>query len=201
MLDAQRATDWQQDLAVASGEVQRIAGIVQRLRDFYRPARPGWHTVEVLGALDSVLALTAKQLQHSRIMVEQVRLISPPLIITSNADQLKQIMLNLVLNAIDALPNGGRLRVTTGFDDEHSPTRLRMDFTDNGQGIAPENLARLFEPFFTTKDTGSGLGLSISYELIEALGGDITVSSEVGQGSTFSLYLPLDGSPGRKGAI
>lgn len=199
-LDPLLAADWRQDLTVATGEVQRIAGIVQRLRDFYRPARPGWQAVEVYGALDSVLALTAKQLQHSRIMIEQVRLTPPPLIVTSNADQLKQVMLNLVLNAIDAMPDGGRLRVTTGLDEAHSPGRVRMDFTDNGQGIAPENLARIFEPFFTTKDTGSGLGLSISYELIEALGGNITVTSEVGKGSTFSLYLPLNGPQGREGS-
>ncbi len=199
-LDALLAADWQQDLAVAAGEVQRIAGIVQRLRDFYRPARPGWHAVEVLGALDSVLALTAKQLQHSRIMVEQVRSAPPPLSITSNADQLKQIVLNLVLNAIDAMPNGGRLRVTTSLDDEHTPAQVRIDFADNGQGISPENLASIFEPFFTTKDTGSGLGLAISYELIKALGGDIAVSSEVGQGSTFTLRLPVDGAPDNTGA-
>jgi PAS domain S-box-containing protein len=191
-LDQTAAASWLQDLEVAASEVQRIANIVQRLRDFYRPARTGWHTVDVLSTIDTVLALSARQLQHSRITLEQVRPAAPSLLITTNADQLKQIILNLVLNAIDAMPGGGRLRVTTALESTTGPARVRIDFADSGQGIAPEDLTRIFEPFFTTKETGSGLGLSISYELIKALGGDISVTSEIGAGSTFALHLPVD---------
>jgi PAS domain S-box-containing protein len=187
---------WLQDLDVAATEVQRIATIVQRLRDFYRPARPGRQTIDVSAAIDTVLALTTKQMQHSDIAVEWAAPATPPIVITTNADQLKQVILNLVLNAIDAMPDGGSLRVTTTLDTlasgGYSRPAVRIDFSDSGQGIPPENLARIFEPFFTTKDAGSGLGLSISYELIVELGGDISVVSEAGVGSTFTIRLPVD---------
>jgi two-component system NtrC family sensor kinase len=185
---------WLQDLEVATTEVQRIAAIVQRLRDFYRPARPGLQATDVTATITSVLTLAAKQLQHSSIAVEQTAPIEPPIIITTNADQLKQVILNLVLNAIDAMPDGGTLRVTAAPDtlwlSDRTQPAVRLDFTDTGQGIPPESLSRIFEPFFTTKDTGSGLGLSISYELVKALGGDLSVVSEVGVGTTFTIRLP-----------
>jgi PAS domain S-box-containing protein len=188
------AAGWMRDLDVASAEVQRIATIVQRLRDFYRPARPGLQTIDVSTAIDAVLALAAKQLQHTGIAVEWAP-INPPIVITTNADQLKQIILNLVLNAIDAMPGGGRLHVATLLDtlspNSQSRPAARIDLIDTGHGIAPDNLARIFEPFFTTKDTGSGLGLSISYELVKELGGDMSVMSELGVGTTFTIRLPI----------
>jgi two-component system NtrC family sensor kinase len=150
----------------------------------------------VSAAIDTVLALTTKQMQHSDIAVEWAAPATSPSVITTNADQLKQVILNLVLNAIDAMPDGGSLRVTAAPDTlasgGYSRPAVRIDFSDSGQGIPPENLARIFEPFFTTKDAGSGLGLSISYELIVELGGDISVVSEAGVGSTFTIRLPVD---------
>jgi PAS domain S-box-containing protein len=187
---------WLRDLDVASVEVQRIAAIVQRLRDFYRLARPGLQATEVAATIDSVLTLVAKQLQHSNIAVEQTTATEPPIIINTNADQLKQVVLNLVLNAIDAMPGGGVLRVAATPDTlllgDRAQPMARLDFTDTGHGIPPDHLARIFEPFFTTKDTGSGLGLSISYELVKALGGDLSVVSQVGVGTTFTVRLPLE---------
>jgi len=187
---------WLRDLDVAADEVQRIAAIVQRLRDFYRPARPGLQATNVTAAIASVLTLTAKQLQHSSITVEQLTDTEPSITINTNADQLKQVVLNLVLNAIDAMPQGGCLRVavtpdTLRLGDRAQPA-VRIDFIDTGLGIPPDHLAHIFEPFFTTKDTGSGLGLSISYELVKALGGDLSVVSRVDVGTTFTLRLPLE---------
>ena len=188
------ATRWRQDLDVAANEVQRIAGIVQRLRDFYRPARSGLQSMNIAATINSVLVLTAKQLQDSHITVEQTTAAQPPITITTNGDQLKQVLLNLVLNAIDAMPGKGKLRIVATLDTRRLDDRLqpvaRIDVTDNGHGISPENLNRIFEPFFTTKEHGSGLGLSISYELIRALDGDLTVVSELGVGTTFTIFLP-----------
>jgi PAS domain S-box-containing protein len=194
-LDGAEAAGWRRDLEVAAAEVQRIATIVQRLRDFYRPVRPGLQTIDVSTAIGAVLALATKQLQHTGIAVAWEP-VDPPIVITTNADQLKQIILNLVLNAIDAMPGGGRLQVAAVPDtlslNGQPQSAVRIDLTDTGHGIAPDNLARIFEPFFTTRDAGSGLGLSISYELVKELGGDMSVVSEVGVGATFTIRLPVD---------
>ena len=186
------------DLDVASSEVTRIAAIMQRLREFYRPARADVEVADVNAVLDAVFVLTARKLEHSHVALERIpRAGDPtsPLLVRSNADQLKQVFLNLVLNAIEALPDGGTLRIATGLDvlakQGKSQPAVRIDFADTGKGIPPETLTRVFEPFFTTKENGSGLGLAISHELVEAFGGELTVTSQVGQGSTFTVWLLL----------
>ncbi|MGB9724013.1 MAG: CHASE4 domain-containing protein [Chloroflexia bacterium] len=172
-------------------EVERISEIVRRMRDFYRPAREGRQSTDVHAVLDAVLDLCGKQFEHNHIEVERVY--APDLgPIQSNPDHLKQVFLNLVLNAIDAMPNGGKLTVSTSAEDADHP-RLRIvhvAFRDTGIGMSPEVQAHLFEPFFTTKEGGSGLGLSISYGIVQSLGGQIQVTSAEGQGSTFTVVLP-----------
>lgn len=196
-IEPERRVSMLEDLSVAASEVARIAGIVERLRDFYRPARPGVQATDVNAIIDAVLALAANQLQHSHVAVEQtLALAGAPIVIKTNADQLKQVILNLVLNAIDAMPGGGVLQIRADTDtlnvaDIWSPA-VRLTFTDTGHGIPAENLARIFEPFFTTKENGSGLGLSISYDLVKMLGGEISVTSDVGVGTTFTIRLPID---------
>jgi signal transduction histidine kinase len=195
------ATRWLNDLAMAASEVQRITAIVHRLRDFYRPARIGLQPTKVSALLDAVLALTAKQMQHSHIDLDRVVMDETPVTITTNADLVKQVVLNLVLNAIDAMPQGGRLRIVTAAGwlggRDQPQAAVHIEFADTGHGIPAENLTRIFEPFFSTKDTGTGLGLSISYELIKSLGGEIGVASEVGVGTTFTISLPVE--PGQSG--
>jgi signal transduction histidine kinase len=202
-VEQDEAARWLKDLAMASSEVKRITAIVHRLRDFYRPARIGLQQTNVSATLDAVLALTAKQMEHSHITLERVVTDEAPVTIITNADLVKQVMLNLVLNAIDAMPRGGQLRIVTapgwlgGRDQPQAAVCIEL--TDTGQGIPAENLARIFEPFFSTKETGTGLGLSISYELIKSLGGEINVVSEVGVGSTFTVNLPVEaGQPGEQ---
>jgi len=176
-------------------EVERISEIVRRMRDFYRPAREGRQSTDVHAVIDAVLDLCGKQFEHNRIEVE--RIYTPDLgSIQSNPDHLKQVFLNLVLNAIDAMPNGGKLTVSTSVEDggtEMPPgfRTVRIAFRDTGIGMSPEVQSHLFEPFFTTKEGGSGLGLSISYGIIQSLGGQILVHSAEGQGSTFTVVLPI----------
>lgn len=184
-------------LATIHTEVERISTIVRRMRDFYRPAAEGRQPTDVHAVIDAVLDLCRKQLEHNRIEVE--RAYAPNLVpLQSNPDHLKQVFLNLVLNAIDAMPNGGKLTVSTAMnetamDQDHIGLRaVRIAFRDTGVGMTPEIQARLFEPFFTTKEKGSGLGLSISYGIIQSLGGLIEVTSAEGAGSTFAIVLPTD---------
>lgn len=183
-------------LDVAGSEVERVAGIVRRMREFYRAAREERQPTDVHAALDSMLALAGKRLQHSRIVVEREWADGLPLI-WANPDHLKQVFLNLVLNAIDAMAaRGGTLRVRTALDqivDSEGTARpaVRLEFSDTGEGMSPDVMAHLFEPFFTTKAAGTGLGLSISSGIIEAHKGQISATSQVGVGTTFVIRLPV----------
>ncbi len=186
-----------ESLATIHMEVDRISAIVRRMRDFYRPATEGRQLTDLHAVLDAVLDLGRKQLEHNRIEVQRAYAsnLGP---IWSNADHLKQVFLNLLLNAIDAMPGGGKLIVSTELGEATTDRSrigiqsVRIAFRDTGIGMSPQVQAHLFEPFFTTKEGGSGLGLSISYGIIQSLGGLIEVSSAEGQGSTFTIVLPAD---------
>jgi signal transduction histidine kinase len=105
-----------------------------------------------------------------------------------DAELLKQVLMNIIINAIQAMPQGGRIEVAMVQETE----ALSVSITDTGSGIARENLEKIFDPFFTTKDTGTGLGLVIASTIMQATGGYITATSEPGQGSVFSLHFPVE---------
>ena len=183
-------------LGTVSEEIDRIANILRRLREFYRPAQVQWRPTDLHAVLDSVLELTRRQLQHSGVQVhcawaEGLQQIE------ARPDHLKQVFLNLVLNAIDAMPDGGELHVSTALDQIESPAggqsmpAVRIEFSDTGLGMLPTEISHVFEPFFTTKAQGAGLGLSTSYGIIQAHNGQITVSSQVDLGTIFTILLPM----------
>jgi PAS domain S-box-containing protein len=184
-------------LNVANGEVQRIATILARMKDFYRPSRKSMLRINAHELLESVLALMSKQLQHGHVIVKQAWGQAIPEL-QANPDHLKQVFLNLILNAIDAMPRGGiltiasRLGTLRGRGARSELAAVLLDFSDTGVGIPKHLLPHLFEPFFTTKEHGSGLGLSISYGIIQAHHGTIHAQSEVGVGTTFTLTLPIN---------
>ncbi len=184
----------QEYLHIADTEIDRISDIVRRMRDFYRPARRGIEPTRLPALLEGVLALTRKQLEHARVRVEREVAADLPLI-EANPDHLKQVILNLVLNAVDAMPSGGALRLRAALDtlhiEEAQVAAVRLEFEDTGVGMDEETLVRLYEPFFTTKSDGSGLGLSISYSIIRAHHGEIHVTSAPGEGTRFTLLLPV----------
>ncbi|MBN1485088.1 MAG: hypothetical protein JXA37_10225, partial [Chloroflexia bacterium] len=189
-------------LNIIREEIDRTAGIVRRMRDFYRPARQGLQPVDLHGVLDSVLDLVGKQLEHRYVAVERHWAADLPRV-EANGDHLKQVFLNLVLNAVDAMPSGGTLRLSTaraqmdsGSEELPRPA-VRIEFRDTGQGMSAQVLAHIFEPFFTTKEHGSGLGLAISYGIIEDHHGRITVESREGKGTIFTMLLPEEQPPQR----
>jgi signal transduction histidine kinase len=106
-----------------------------------------------------------------------------------DGDRLNQVLLNLFLNGIEAMGRGGVLTVQAAQASDAS--RLEIRVSDTGTGIRPEDLAHIFEPYFTTKPSGTGLGLAIAYNIVEAMGGEITVQSTPGAGTTFTLKLPI----------
>jgi PAS domain S-box-containing protein len=205
----------EQYLDVAGTEIERIATIVHRMRDFYRPTSReqssqdgttnGFYRLDQTEApqadlqaiLKSIFQLVNKKLQYHKINVQQLLADDLPLLPIS-PDHLKQVMLNLTLNAIDALEGeGGTIQVSAVLDQADFPngqaqTVVRIEFSDSGAGMSPEVLSRLFEPLFSTKDHGSGLGLFTSYQIIQANRGQIKATSQAGQGTTFTILLPLE---------
>jgi signal transduction histidine kinase len=176
----------QEYLQMADEEVQRLMRLVKRILDFARRPQRETKPTDLNGVVEKVLALATKYLQHRHIALR--RDLSPDLpAVMATADELGQVFLNLVLNAVDAMPEGGTLRVSSRLaQDGH----LTMAFSDTGTGISPEHLDRIFEPFFSTMEEGTGLGLTISHNIIERHGGEITVQSVMGEGTTFTVHLP-----------
>lgn len=180
-------------LEIAQSELGRITRIITRMRDFYRPTRAELAPTDVNTSLIETIELVQTHLRHSQITVETT-LTSHLVPIIAHADQLRQVFLNLMLNACDAMPDGGTLHVTTQLlkqNPEQVPTII-IRIQDTGTGISSEHLSHLFEPFYTTKPQGTGLGLAISAHIITQHGGQISVESTVGIGTTFTIQLPIE---------
>ena len=173
-------------------EIERIDVIVKGFMDFAHPAVLNRVPYNLNQVLQEVLDLMEANLNHHQISL--IKKFAPNLpSVSLDRDKLKQAFMNIVLNAMDAMPDGGTLEILTlqGSD------KVRIDVVDTGGGIPPEDLNRLFEPFFTTKSQGTGLGLANAKRVLEQHGGDIRSKSVVGGGTTMSLWLPLsnDSSP------
>lgn len=168
-------------------EVHRARDIIDSLLSFVRPREAAVGDVDILALVNESLNLLENQAKLNHINIES-QLAQVPLI-QGNATTLKQVFFNILRNAIEAMPNGGRLRVNTAVDN----VNVRVEIQDTGAGIPPDHKSRIFEPFFTTKEAGygTGLGLAISYAIVNDHHGDIKVISEVGKGSTFIVTLPL----------
>lgn len=175
-----------QRLGVVQQEFDRIANIVGRLLDFQRPKEGQQQPVRVTEALASVITLAEKQLQRAGVTLAQNLPDELP-DVPAVENQLKQVFLNLILNAAEAMPNGGQLTITACYDTE----KLFMEFADTGPGISADVQAHLFEPFYTTKVDGSGLGLAVSHEIVANHGGELTIRSTPGTGATFTVMLPV----------
>jgi PAS domain S-box-containing protein len=172
-------------LAIARDQMARIARIIERMRDFYRPDRGEMSPYDINRLLEETLALAGIAMRHSAIQVIFAPMPDLPEVIC-NADQLRQVFLNLIMNAGDAMPNGGTLTVRSTA----GPTVAIVEVQDTGIGIPPSIRDRLFEPFFTNKSNGTGLGLSISAHIVTQHGGQIEVESTEGVGSTSRVVLP-----------
>ena len=179
------------DVNIIDGEVRRISNLMQRLREFSRPVQMESRSTNLNSILDNIVELIGKQLERQGIAT--IRHWDPQLPqLMVSPDQLTQVFMNLALNAIDAMPDGGELTLSTALEREaDGMLNVRVNVGDSGDGIPPDVLKRIFEPFFTTKTTGTGLGLSISYEIIQSMGGDIFANSTPGSGTVFSVKLPV----------
>ncbi len=172
-------------------QADRIRQIVTKLLQFARPGDFAGYVeeVDVNAVLADCLLLTRHNMEKRRIEIERRKHASLPVEI--NRSELQQVLINLIVNAIQAMPQGGTLTLVSENWVEHDlPLGVVLRVRDTGQGIAPENLSSIFDPFFTTKKgSGTGLGLSISYTIVERYGGRITVDSRPGEGAEFAVWL------------
>jgi signal transduction histidine kinase len=175
------------DLETIRDETLRVRAIVRSLLDFARQTPPQLELTDPRPMLDSVLPLLRKRAAVAGVEIHQVHA-PEPLPIVVDSGQFKQVLINLLTNAIDAMPDGGAILVRTERQDD----QIVISVHDTGPGIPAEHADRIFEPFFTTKSavSGTGLGLSVSLGIIERHGGTITVESQAGAGATFAVRLP-----------
>ncbi|MGH8003265.1 MAG: sensor histidine kinase [Limisphaerales bacterium] len=173
---------------VIKEEVDRIAKIVRQLLDFYRPKAEEIARVDLSQILEETVVLLEKQLLSSNIeVIKNLPRSLPP--IEASPAQLKQVFLNLLMNAREVMPHGGKLEVTTRSENGY----VEAEVADNGDGIAPENLEKIFEPFFTTKREkgGTGLGLSVCLGIVSKSGGVIRAQNRKPKGAAFIVRLPV----------
>jgi PAS domain S-box-containing protein len=184
--ELEESSETYKTIGVIEEEVQRIARIISGLLDFYRPESAYLEKTSVNQLVEDLLMLVGIQLEKQGVAVEQELEEDLPGVVVS-PDQLRQVLLNLVTNAQDAMPSGGTLSVCTRREED----RVVISFTDSGLGIPKEHLPYIFDPFFTTKGRkGTGLGLSVSYGIIQSFDGMMEASSAPGEGTTFTVSLP-----------
>jgi signal transduction histidine kinase len=172
--------------------LERVGRIVGQLLNFAREAKPQAVRVSLRPLLQRCLTLLEHELTARRIATS-FRLDDRVSDILADPHQLEQVFLNILMNAIEAMPNGGKLDIA--LRERQEPRFVQVAVADTGAGIAPENLPRIFDPFFTTKEVGknAGLGLSVSYGIVRNHGGYIDVESTVGTGTTVRVDLPVNG--------
>ena len=182
-----------QALKIIDEETKRCQRIIQELLQYSRPKNADLCPTDVKQAIDKTMNMVANRLYKQKIETRAMIADDLPLI-PADPQQLEQVLINLFLNAIDAMPKGGNLEVeaTLKATQENTPS-LVITVIDSGSGIDPEDLAKIFQPFFSAKKgKGIGLGLSISERIIKNHGGTIAVESMPGKGTTFRIHLPLE---------
>ena len=183
------STQGQQDLNIVLAESERMANMIERLRATYRPIQTeDFRPTQMNDVIEDVYALISPHLRHNQIAFEfhpEPELPAIPAL----SDQIRQVVLNLLMNAVEAMPNGGNLTVGTKLLEDTNEILLTV--SDSGTGISPAILPNIFEAFVTNKQQGTGLGLTISYDIVIKHRGRITAENNTTHGSIFNVWLPI----------
>ena len=166
----------------------RSQKIIKNMLEFARTNSADILNIDLNNVVESTLLIIEKGFAKAGIEIIK-DLIKFPIFVKSNAMQMQQVILNILLNAKDAMPNGGKITIKS----EEEGGNYVLSVSDTGSGIAPEILSKIFDPFFTTKETGKGTGLdlSICYDIVKNLKGEISVKSVIGKGTTFYIKFPI----------
>jgi len=177
-----------ENLSLIADETSRCSEIVKGLLEFSHQNPPEKSYVDVNDILNLSVDILKNQVTFQNIKIKKKLQNNLPQI-QIDLNKIKQVFLNLMLNAAEAMPDGGSLAIISKLSQDKR--YIKIEFTDTGLGISKENINKLFDPFFTTKTSGTGLGLAVSYGIIEQHKGKIEVKSQEGQGSTFIIGLPI----------
>jgi two-component system sensor histidine kinase HydH len=173
-------------LVIIRKEVQRLNRLLTNLLDFARPRKPEFQTVHAGRLIDAIIALVGHSAQQKGIALRKdVPAIVPPF--ECDPEQMKQVILNFAINAVQAMTGAGEILLAA----RHHDSSVVISVRDQGPGIDDEDLDKVFNPFYTTKDAGTGLGLSVVYQIVNQHGGDVTAERNPEGGMTFSLTIPL----------
>lgn len=185
-LPPEKADRIRQALGVCRGEISRLDHIISQFLQAVRPTQPDFHSESVNAVVREAVGFLKPELDNRGILVELKLDENLPRVLL-DAGQLKQVFYNVIRNAQQAMKEGGILDISTS----HNGTHAVVAFSDTGGGIPPEKLSRIFQPFYTTKEKGSGLGLMIVRRIVREHGGEISIESRMGNGTTFKVLLPL----------
>jgi two-component system NtrC family sensor kinase len=180
------------DVEMVLHEALRARGVVRRLLDFARQGERTRARTDINQIVDDVLALTTHFIHTNGVQLE-VEFHKDLPWVSVDTNQMKQVFLNLIHNALQAMPTGGNLHINTGTRFKDDRESVIVSIKDSGIGIDPKDIDRIFEPFFTTRGSrgGTGLGLSVTYGIVTDHGGTIEVESQPGEGSIFTVWLPI----------
>lgn len=182
---AEEAAEAKQLLTAVIGEVDRLTEVTEQYLAMARPQRPALQPEDVEQVLDTVLEFSRPELERAEIHVRK-SFAADGAKALADENQLKQVFLNLIRNSREAMNGGGTLQVRSRAVNGH----VEFELADTGRGMTDDVRSRIFEPFFTTKDGGTGLGLSVTRQIVEAHGGSIDCTSVPGTGTTFVIRLP-----------
>ena len=168
--------------------------LVHRLLEFAKPSPPELASVDISQTLKETLDFIQGTLLKKQIQVETHFAEADE--VKADESQLKQVFLNVLLNSVEAMDQSGRISISTARENGH----LEVSIADTGPGIAPKDLQRVFDPFYTTKPAGTGLGLSVVHSIIRQHGGRVNIHSQLGEGTTVRIDLPLNGGVNGKDA-
>ncbi|MCC6390332.1 MAG: sensor histidine kinase [Bryobacterales bacterium] len=170
---------------IITSECRRLDGLLTNFLNFARPRAPRMQSTPLEPVLENVLALASHGVRGKTVRFEKK--VAPGLQpVECDAEQLEQVLLNLMINAIEASPDGGTVTLSATADD----SRIAIGVMDHGHGVAPGHIDRLFDPFFTTKEHGTGLGLPVAHQIMRQMGGSLLAQANAGEGMTFSVVLP-----------
>lgn len=189
LIHLQESKDVEEDIQTIINQCKRINDVVKRLLQFSRPSKGNFQELDINDSLNFVINLVEKQFSQEQVEISKKMASSLPHV-WIDEKQIQEVFVNLLQNASEAMPSGGQITVFTSYDQNF----VRIDIQDTGSGISENDLAHIFDPFFTTKETGTGLGLSACFGIIQAHQGQISYSSAAGEGTTATILLPVSES-------